>query len=76
MPIHYHRMASHTSSLSSAHLTLQVLKSMCWECGLAIGGNKVLLVQWLKDQDVGARGELGTLQCVALYLLLACCCYC
>jgi hypothetical protein len=69
-------MASHTSSLSSACLTLQALKSMCRECSLAVGGNKVLLVQWLKDQDVGARGELGTLQCVAPYLLLARYCYC
>jgi hypothetical protein len=36
MPIHCCRTGSHTSSLSSAHLMLQALKSMCWECGLAI----------------------------------------
>jgi hypothetical protein len=55
---------------------LQVLKSTCQECGLAVGGNKALLVQWLKDQDTGAQGELGTLQCVAPYLLLSHCHYC
>jgi SAP domain len=49
-------MTESDTSLSSARLTLQALKSTCRERGLLVGGNKTQLAKRLEDQDAGELG--------------------